>query len=1098
MKSLYALLVGINAYQPPLAQLRGCRKDVAQIEGFINKYVGNGMNVHLKKLEDQQATYGHIKTAFRDHLGQAGPGDIIWFHFSGHGSEEPTAKEFLDLEPNGKDQNLICYPDPSGSSDYLADKELAVLLYELQQKASGSEPVHIVVSLDCCHSGSGTRSAVTTPDIITRNAPSQNLQRNLDSYADGYYAKQKGPLQIPLASHLVLSACESVERAGDLPQGGAFTTGLIKALEQSKGNISYNDLYLQTRASVRKILKTQTPKFATIGTFDPYTRFLDGSPLGSPVTYEVQKEGDSWYLQCGAVHGLATNPSSPIEVELYTPAPESKLLGNGTISSVGAQRSKLQLKDGFNFKHFLRTVLPGEENYLGKIISWPVDPVLVQLTGEPEGLARIKAAWRTDKNIQWTDNAVDSGLTISATPEQYTLRDDGLCQYAMKTETTDQTAAGEMIDALGKLVNWRRSIALENKKPTLLQEWANLEVVVYDTQRKEQVITAPEIKLYASPENSLKGQFGIGARVRIKDASQELFAYLFHLRQDYSIKCYEGEVAFRPEEHPDKSEVVLPLWKKIYSWGLSQDEDQTTSYFQLIVTTEPLDYQQLIQSGLRVLRDELSMWNPTKLAEDWNVSTIKVTICRQDNKINNQQAVSLADGQLVIQPHASMQGRVGLSGITTGTRSQDPVQYFHALNTDAFSLMSLSQTRSAAEQQVLEITDIPPGINLEDEPLTIQWRTRLDNHETILPVAFDGQYFTIAGESTASDETVTMTIRSLPQPVIPADGEHSPFSSQVQDRSLFSSLKLAFFKVVLKQEDSSYSLRYALPAEGTFKPSREGILKRVMQSKKVLLLVHDLFGDCPGMLTELDQVNHQSGNHIPELFDLVLLFDYDSLATPIESSAAHLKSALDELGIGPNDAYNLTVIAKGLGGLVVRWMIERSEGDGYFDEVVLMGTPHQGTPYGKLDQFRKIAGTIMDAAINFIPSAIPFIPKILKVIKGVGEVSVTLGQIAPDTKFLNQLNSSPVPRSTYHIIAGDIRGYEIPQGGFSTFIRKKSAHLAFRDQGNDLFSQVESNLAEDLWKLRNQDVNTLPVLRCQHLDYLTSADGYQQLAQFKF
>nr|HQU54233.1 caspase family protein [Saprospiraceae bacterium] len=101
MKSLYALLVGINAYQPPLAQLRGCRKDVAQIEGFINKYVGTGMNVHLKKLEDQQATYGHIKTAFRDHLGQAGPGDIIWFHFSGHGSEEPTAKEFLDLEPNG-------------------------------------------------------------------------------------------------------------------------------------------------------------------------------------------------------------------------------------------------------------------------------------------------------------------------------------------------------------------------------------------------------------------------------------------------------------------------------------------------------------------------------------------------------------------------------------------------------------------------------------------------------------------------------------------------------------------------------------------------------------------------------------------------------------------------------------------------------------------------------------------------------------------------------------------------------------------------------------------------------------------------------------
>ncbi|MEZ4900072.1 MAG: caspase family protein [Saprospiraceae bacterium] len=1098
MKSLYALLVGINDYQAPLAQLRGCRKDVAQIEGFLDKYMASSLDIHLKKLLDREATYTGIVTAFRNHLGQAGPGDVIWFHFSGHGSEEPTADDFLSIEPNGKDQNLICYPDPDGPSDYLADKELAVLLHQLEQKHTGEDRPHILVSLDCCHSGSGTRSAVSAPDIVTRNAPTQGIKRTLASYADGFYAQRQGQLQIPVASHLVLSACESVERAGDLPQGGAFTTGLVNALEQAKGMISYNDLYLQARASVRKILKTQTPKFATIGSFDPYTRFLDGSPMGSPILYEIQQKDDGWSIQCGAVHGLPTDASSPLDVEVYSPAPESKLLGRGQITSVGAQRSQIKLLDGFNFKHLLRSMMPGEENYLGKIISWPAEPVLVQLSGEVEGLERIRNVWRSDKNIHWTGDPVDSGLTITATTNHFTLRDDALQQVAMKSQGVEQEDAVEMIDAVSKLVNWRRSITLNNKKPTALKDMVRLEIIVHDTQRKEQVLTLPEVKLYANAENSMKGQFGFGARVKVKDAQQPLFCYLFHLRQNYSIQCYEGEVTFRPEEFPDQQEVTLPLWKKIYGWGPASDEAQTTSYFQLIVTTEPLDYQQLMQSGLRVVRDEFSLWNPTKLADDWYVSTIKVTITRQDNSIGAQDPVLLADGQLVIEAHPHMKGKVGLSSVSSGMRSQDPVQYFSQLNRPGFELQSLSQTRSSASQQVLEITDIPPGIQLDEEPLMIRWQSPIADNEMLLPIAFDGQHFTITGQGVPEGDGVNISITSLPLQYAPAEGEASPFSDQVQDRSLFSSLKLAFFKVVLKKEDSTYRLQWAKISDGKVTTSRENILNRVLQSKKILLLVHDLWGDGAGMLRDLHKVNHQSGTPIPEQFDLILLFDYESMATPIEETATHLKSVLDEMGFGPDDAYEVTVVAKGLGGLAVRWMIEKCDADGWLDQVLLLGTPHQGTPYGKLDRFRKIAGTIMDAVINFVPDAIPFLPNVLKLVRGVGEVSVTLGQMAPDTPFLNRLNSSSPPGARYHIFAGDVSHYELPQGGFSTFLKKKSAHLAFRGESHDLFSPVKSNQAEELWQLRRQEVNLLPVLRCQHLDYLTSSDGLSQLAQFPF
>jgi hypothetical protein len=188
MKNLYVLLVGINDYAAPLAKLKGCIKDIDQIEAYLNEFCASDYNLNIRRLENESATYANIKSGFREHLGAAGPSDIAWFHFSGHGSEEKTAPEFLALEPNGKDQTLICIDSGIGGVPHLADKELAVLLNEVATKNKTSPP-HILVSLDCCHSGSGTRDAGEDIKWSVRAAPSSGLTRTLDSYVDGYYSR---------------------------------------------------------------------------------------------------------------------------------------------------------------------------------------------------------------------------------------------------------------------------------------------------------------------------------------------------------------------------------------------------------------------------------------------------------------------------------------------------------------------------------------------------------------------------------------------------------------------------------------------------------------------------------------------------------------------------------------------------------------------------------------------------------------------------------------------------------------------------------------------------------------------------------------------
>ena len=101
-----------------------------------------------------QATRQGIIDAWRSHLGQAGPGDVALFYYSGHGSQENAPPEFWDFEPDRQNETLVCYDSRSSDGWVLADKELAQLISEVA--ANGP---HFTVILDCCHSGSGTRDA---------------------------------------------------------------------------------------------------------------------------------------------------------------------------------------------------------------------------------------------------------------------------------------------------------------------------------------------------------------------------------------------------------------------------------------------------------------------------------------------------------------------------------------------------------------------------------------------------------------------------------------------------------------------------------------------------------------------------------------------------------------------------------------------------------------------------------------------------------------------------------------------------------------------------------------------------------------------------
>src|SRR5208337_4767119 len=82
-----ALLVGINAY--PGQPLNGCVNDVQDMASYIEASRGFGRgDIHL--LTDTAATTVAIKSELEWLLRDAGNGDRLLFHYSGHGTTMPT------------------------------------------------------------------------------------------------------------------------------------------------------------------------------------------------------------------------------------------------------------------------------------------------------------------------------------------------------------------------------------------------------------------------------------------------------------------------------------------------------------------------------------------------------------------------------------------------------------------------------------------------------------------------------------------------------------------------------------------------------------------------------------------------------------------------------------------------------------------------------------------------------------------------------------------------------------------------------------------------------------------------------------------------
>jgi hypothetical protein len=296
----HALLVGVSNY-PGLEkaqQLVGPANDVRLVRDLLVQKKGFAAD-HVQVLADGVPSAGEpSRKNILDGLGRLAtevkPGDFVYLHFSGHGSQQPMKAGKVPPEPDGLDETFL--PRDIGRwDDAIATVQNALVNGEMNKAITllRSKGAFVWAVFDSCHSGNMTRGAASDvrfrkvePGSLgipaaamlaaEKDAPRSRGQVQPKSGAFGAVGKSTAGM----GDFVAFYAARTVEQAPEerLPEGdpnrvehGLFSYVLAETMLRYDG-ISYRQLGQQVLQRYASLNRSNTP-----------TPLFEGTALDAPV-----------------------------------------------------------------------------------------------------------------------------------------------------------------------------------------------------------------------------------------------------------------------------------------------------------------------------------------------------------------------------------------------------------------------------------------------------------------------------------------------------------------------------------------------------------------------------------------------------------------------------------------------------------------------------------------------------------------------------------------------------------------------------------------------------------------------------------------------
>lgn len=264
----YALIIGINKYMIPNADLNGCVNDAEDMwKELTTNYGFKPDNVRM--ITDFRATKQAILERIEWLVSSLKAGDVGFLHYSGHGSF-CRARNDDTSELDDHNTELLC-PTDMNWNDLLTDDLLASFFKRIPEGA------FLNFIADCCHSGSVDRGIgiqmhsnphewqprfLAPPlDIRVRSAG-----RDLETHRMGRRSANKeinGNVCIIEQRHILLSGCRDNQTSADAfvggKWGGALTQNFLQILKNNRSK-SWKEIHEMVIDSLKKQGYSQVPQ----------------------------------------------------------------------------------------------------------------------------------------------------------------------------------------------------------------------------------------------------------------------------------------------------------------------------------------------------------------------------------------------------------------------------------------------------------------------------------------------------------------------------------------------------------------------------------------------------------------------------------------------------------------------------------------------------------------------------------------------------------------------------------------------------------------------------------------------------------------------
>lgn len=662
-KNVFALMVGIDKYQNPVPALEGCVNDMHAFAGFVETRTRRkGIPLHMNILENQDATRMKIVEQFERHLRQAGKDDMIVFYYSGHGSQEPAHSLFWPLEEDRKNETLVCYDSRMPDGMDLADKELATLIDLVTKKGA-----QMAVVMDCCNSGSATRSAMvesTPTGTKVRQSPTFEGDRTLDSYilprdltssrgafsfgGSGSVANQ---LIVPTPRHVAMSATQPFELAKETWLGGSprgvFTYSLMEVLGNAVGQLSYSDVVRQVRTMVKQRTTEQSPQLYAETSSDLNLEFL-GGVTAQKMNYYFLSHHDTlgWQIDAGATQGLPSQTQSDTKLAVFDPtATDDDLLnpakakGKASIREVKPSSSTVRLEGSL--------VLDKSKSFRTTVTEMALEKLLVHVRGDdPHGvntaITALGEAGEPSIYLKVVENAGQADYQVVVKDNQYIV--------IRTTDADDQPLIGQIdgysveqarkaAENMVHIAKWENALSMKNPGSRLATSAIRLDLLAAKQDRP--IPQGPQGHVFETSPRASQSDLPT-FRVRLTNQSGEkLYVSLLYLGSQFEV---ETSILAQGGVWLDPGAEVFALNGKAFMVGinpahLALGRTELAENFKVVFSTEELNMDSIKQKGLdapKVASRSASGQSSRSLifaANDrgsnsptWNASTTTITV----------------------------------------------------------------------------------------------------------------------------------------------------------------------------------------------------------------------------------------------------------------------------------------------------------------------------------------------------------------------------------------------------------------------------------------------------------------------------------------